>query len=166
MPRTGRTTDGQLARASHDAAAAGGASTRRAREVVVDPDEVTRLRSEVERLRNELFLARKEAQQLRRQVRLETYQQLVTTLGHELRTSLTLVLGWTELLLNGKLPEDKQAQAHDTVYAAGWRVEAALRALERTIERDQRVAEAVANSEPMPDVEARLAESTMVDNAK
>ena len=166
MPRTGRITDGSLASASLDAAATGAASVRRAREAAADVEEVARLRSEVERLRNELFLAQKETQQLRRQVRLETYQQLVTTLGHELRTSLTLVLGWTELLLNGKLPEDKQTQAHDTVYAAGWRVEAALRALERTIERDQRVAEALANSEPLPDVEARLAESTIVDNSR
>lgn len=127
----------------------------RVRDTSVDLAELSRLRSEVERLRNDLFLARGEIVRLRREVRLETYQQLVESLGHELRTSLTLVLGWTELLLENKLPADKHDQAHDTIYAAGWRVEASLRALERAIERDSRAM--AAQAELPPDVDAQLA---------
>ena len=142
MPRMKKAVDGFAKSGS------GGAMVSRIRDASVDLDELARLRNEVERLRNDLFLARGEISRLRREVRLDTYQKLVESLGHELRTSLTLVLGWTELLLDDKLPPEKHGQAHDTIYAAGWRVEAALRALERTIERDVRAAEAQADLPP------------------
>ncbi len=99
-----------------------------------DP-ELERLQTEVERLRNELFIARDELSRTRQQARVDASARLVDALGHELRTSLTLMLGWTELLGAGSLPEDKHAQVLDSIYSAGWRIEAALRWLERVSDR-------------------------------
>ena len=99
-----------------------------------DP-ELERLQTEVERLRNELFIARDERWWSRQQARSDASARLVDTLGHELRTSLTLMLGWTELLGGGALPTEKHAQVLDNIYSAGWRIEAALRWLERVSDR-------------------------------
>lgn len=121
-------------------------------EDALDPEEVGRLRTEVERLRNDLFLAREDASRARRQGRIETGHRLLETLGNEVRTSLTLVLGWTELLVAGQVPEEKRLQAHDAIYTAAWRVEAAIRWLERSIERETSAAEA---SRPEAGVEPR-----------
>jgi signal transduction histidine kinase len=99
-----------------------------------DP-ELERLQTEVERLRNELFIARDELHRTRQTARADASARLVDALGHELRTSLTLMLGWTELLGAGSLPQDKHAQVLDSIYSAGWRIEAALRWLERVSDR-------------------------------
>ena len=99
-----------------------------------DPD-MERLQTEVERLRNELSIARDELVRTRQKARSDASARLVDALGHELRTSLTLMLGWTELLGAGSLPLDKHAQVLDSIYSAGWRIEAALRWLERVSDR-------------------------------
>jgi signal transduction histidine kinase len=98
-------------------------------------DEVERLQLEVERLRNEVFLAREEVHRTRQQARVDASARLVEALGHELRTALTLMLGWTELLGSGALPPEQHPHVLDSIYAAGWRIEAALRWLERVSER-------------------------------
>ena len=127
-----------------------------------DAEEVSRLRAEVERLRNELFVARQEAVAARRRDRVEFCRQLVQTLGHELRTSVTLVLGWTELLIDGKLPSEKRVAAYETIYAAGWRVESALRWLERVVEHQP------PDSWPRPDLEhaAGLTSEQQIDGPR
>lgn len=99
-----------------------------------DP-ELDRLQTEVERLRNELFIARDELLRTRQQARADASARLVDALGHELRTSLTLMLGWTELLGAGSLPLEKHAQVLESIYSAGWRIEAAIRWLERVSDR-------------------------------
>jgi signal transduction histidine kinase len=109
---------------------------QRQRHAVQQPDpEVEHLRTEVERLRNELFLARDELLRTRQQARIDASTRLIDALGHELRTALTLMLGWTELLGSGVLPTEKHAQVLDSIYSAGWRIEAALRWLERVSEK-------------------------------
>ena len=118
-----------------------------------DP-EVERLQTEVERLRNELFLARDELSRTRQQARVDASARLVDALGHELRTSLTLMLGWTELLGAGSLPAEKHAQVLDSIYNAGWRIEAALRWLERVSDRRGPPSSSVLPSLPPLDVPA------------
>ncbi len=113
-----------------------GQGTKRNGGNVPPPDpELERLQTEVERLRNELFIARDELLRTRQQARADASARLVDALGHELRTSLTLMFGWTELLGAGTLPTEKHAQVLDSIYSAGWRIEAALRWLERVSDR-------------------------------
>ena len=113
-----------------------GQGTKRNGGSVQPPDlELERLQTEVERLRNELFIARDELLRTRKKARADASARLVDALGHELRTSLTLMLGWTELLGAGSLPVEKHAQVLDSIYNAGWRIEAALRWLERVSDR-------------------------------
>jgi len=152
MPRTSGPTEGQphLERSPSDHRSGEDADESGDR---LDPEEVGQLRTEVERLRNELFLARQERAVAWRQGRAEGYSQIVEHVAHELRASLTVVLGWSELLIGGNLSPDKLPQAYDTIYEAGWRVEATLRWLERVVERDLRPSNGHSLDSPVGDAD-------------
>ncbi len=132
-----------------------GQAIKRSGSSVPPPDpELERLQTEVERLRNELFIARDELVRTRQQARADASARLVDALGHELRTSLTLMLGWTELLGAGTLPTEKHAQVLDSIYSAGWRIEAALRWLERVSDRRGPPSSTALSIFPTPEVVA------------
>lgn len=135
---TGATRRVQDPPSGHDSHPRLGRTRLVAEEDFIEPSEASRLRLENERLRNDLYLAQSEVARARREGRLEVYERLLGGIGHELRTSLTLVLGWTELLVNERLSLERATQAHDTIYAAGWRIEAALRWVERQSEAELR----------------------------
>lgn len=99
-----------------------------------DPDELTRLRTEVERLRNELFVAQAHLTEAKSDCAKPEQQKIVSAFGHDARSSLALVLGWAELLVHDRLTPEKRQLAYDTIYDAGWRIEASLRWFEKSLE--------------------------------
>ena len=60
-------------------------------------------------------LAREKEARLEAETANRLKDEFLSTLSHELRTPLTAIIGWTELLIDGDLPADKQAKALEII---------------------------------------------------
>ena len=60
-------------------------------------------------------LAREKEARLEAETANRLKDEFLSTLSHELRTPLTAIIGWTELLIDGDLPAEKQAKAVETI---------------------------------------------------
>ena len=74
-------------------------------------------RREVEALHREAESARREAERLRAEAEgnNRAKDEFLMTLSHELRTPLNTIQGWSSLIRTGKLDEETQAQALETI---------------------------------------------------